>query len=86
MSNRVYEQLLRSASTVLSRYGLKGEGVRSEAADLQSLRSSRAVLERYLFDGELARDDVAEICMKIDDLLAVEPGEQVAADVVEAAA
>ena len=39
----------------------------------QLLRSARSVLERYMFDGEAVRDDVAEICMKLDDVLAEEP-------------
>ena len=34
------------------------------------LGQARAVLDRYLFDGEVMRDDVAEICARIDDVLA----------------
>jgi hypothetical protein len=37
------------------------------------LRSARSVLERYMFDGVAVRDDVAEICMKLDDVLATQP-------------
>ena len=38
------------------------------------LKRARAVLERFMFeaDGAAIRDDVAEVCMAIDDELAVE--------------
>jgi hypothetical protein len=43
------------------------------------LREARDILERYaLFDDEDGREDVAQICERIDAVLADEPQQQIA--------
>jgi hypothetical protein len=58
------DELSRDAVRILNRYSVAMPAPRDD------LKVMRQLLEPLIFDGDDCRDDVAELCHKIDELLA----------------